>query len=163
MPVNATTGIGGVALGFHPATATDATLTVRRSLRPIMLTRQTVTMQVNTTAPIWMFCGQTGHCGQGMVFSINAPATGNTFDAYLTNAKATASGTTGTTGTAGTAGTSAGAGGASGAASAGGAAATGTVPNASTGTTSTTGGASALGLGAGALVAVLASALALLA
>ena len=160
MPVNATTGIGGVALGFHPATATDATLTVRRRSIPRPLTRQTVTMQVNTTAPIWMFCGQTGHCGQGMVFSINAPATGNTFDAYLANAKATASGTTATTGTAGT---SAGAGGASGAASAGGAAATGSVPNASTGTTSTTGGASALSLGAGALVAVLASAFALLA
>ena len=108
-------------------------------------------MQVNTTAPIWMFCGQTGHCGQGMVFSINAPATGNTFDAYLANAKATASGTTATTGTAGTS------------AGAGGAAATGSVPNASTGTTSTTGGASALSLGAGALVAVLASAFALLA
>ncbi|GLB43081.1 hypothetical protein LshimejAT787_1205300 [Lyophyllum shimeji] len=26
------------------------------------------------TNPVWMFCQQTGHCGQGMVFAINAPA-----------------------------------------------------------------------------------------
>lgn len=110
-------------------------------------------MQINTTAPIWMFCGQTGHCGQGMVFSVNAPATGNTFDAYLANAKATASGATGTTG-----GSSA----ASGSAGAAGTVATGTasnIPNAS----STTGSAASLTLGAGALLAVLGSAVALLA
>jgi len=27
---------------------------------------------VNDTAPIWVYCAQTGHCGKGMVFSVNA-------------------------------------------------------------------------------------------
>lgn len=27
---------------------------------------------VNDTAPIWVYCAQTGHCGRGMVFSVNA-------------------------------------------------------------------------------------------
>jgi plastocyanin len=30
--------------------------------------------QVTTSTPIWMFCAQTGHCGEGMVFSINPTA-----------------------------------------------------------------------------------------
>lgn len=30
--------------------------------------------QVNTTQPIWMYCRQKGHCGKGMVFSINPTA-----------------------------------------------------------------------------------------
>ena len=28
-------------------------------------------------APLWFYCGQTGHCGQGMVFAINPPADPN--------------------------------------------------------------------------------------
>jgi plastocyanin len=31
----------------------------------------TYVVQVNTTNPIWAFCKQTGHCGQGMVFAAN--------------------------------------------------------------------------------------------
>ncbi|KAF7348363.1 Kinase-like protein [Mycena sanguinolenta] len=45
---------------------------------------------LNATTPLWFFCAQTGHCGKGMVFSVNAPPTGNTFDAFQTAAKATA-------------------------------------------------------------------------
>jgi len=44
------------------------------------------------TKPIWFFCKQllpTPHCKSGMVGSINAPATGNTFDAFKTAAKNT--------------------------------------------------------------------------
>ncbi|KAI0552753.1 Cupredoxin [Xylaria curta] len=33
-----------------------------------------VAMQVMTTDPIWFYCKQTGHCGKGMVFSINPSA-----------------------------------------------------------------------------------------
>ncbi|KAI1291627.1 Cupredoxin [Xylaria venustula] len=33
-----------------------------------------VAMQVMTTDPIWFYCKQTGHCGKGMVFSINPTA-----------------------------------------------------------------------------------------
>ncbi|KAI0453168.1 Cupredoxin [Xylaria acuta] len=33
-----------------------------------------VAMQVMTSDPIWFYCKQTGHCGKGMVFSINPTA-----------------------------------------------------------------------------------------
>ncbi|KAI0445561.1 Cupredoxin [Xylaria telfairii] len=33
-----------------------------------------VAMQVMTSDPIWFYCAQTGHCGKGMVFSINPTA-----------------------------------------------------------------------------------------
>jgi plastocyanin len=36
----------------------------------------------NDAKPIWYFCKEAQHCGSGMVGSINAPATGNTFDAF---------------------------------------------------------------------------------
>jgi len=42
------------------------------------------------TKPIWFFCKQllpTPHCSNGMVGSINAPATGNTFTAFQSAAK----------------------------------------------------------------------------
>ena len=49
------------------------------------------TIKVNDTKPIWGYCGQTGHCQQGMVFSINAPTHGpNTFAAFQALAKKTA-------------------------------------------------------------------------
>jgi plastocyanin len=38
---------------------------------------------VKDTTPVWMYCRQTNHCGQGMVFSINCPATGDhSFDSF---------------------------------------------------------------------------------
>ncbi|KAG6816370.1 hypothetical protein H0H87_006643 [Tephrocybe sp. NHM501043] len=38
---------------------------------------------VKKTAPIWGYCGQTGHCAAGMVFSINAVESGpNNFAAF---------------------------------------------------------------------------------
>ncbi|ORY64088.1 uncharacterized protein BCR38DRAFT_343816 [Pseudomassariella vexata] len=33
-----------------------------------------VAMQVMTTSPVWFYCKQMGHCGKGMVFSINPTA-----------------------------------------------------------------------------------------
>ncbi|KAI3327921.1 Cupredoxin [Xylariaceae sp. AK1471] len=33
-----------------------------------------VAMQVMNTDPVWFYCAQTGHCGKGMVFSINPTA-----------------------------------------------------------------------------------------
>jgi len=32
--------------------------------------------------PIWYYCKQITHCGQGMVGSINAPSSGNTYEAF---------------------------------------------------------------------------------
>jgi len=47
------------------------------------------TIQItNDQIPIWWFCKNTGHCGLGMVGAINAPASGNTFEAYQAAAKA---------------------------------------------------------------------------
>lgn len=41
------------------------------------------TIKINDTAPIWGYCGQTGHCQAGMVFSINAVESGpNNFAAF---------------------------------------------------------------------------------
>ncbi|KAJ7812906.1 hypothetical protein B0H13DRAFT_2143592 [Mycena leptocephala] len=48
----------------------------------------------NASSPLWFYCMQKGHCGKGMVFSVNAPATGNTFQAFQDAAKASANATT---------------------------------------------------------------------
>jgi len=52
----------------------------------------TFTITVKDTKPIWLYCGQGNHCQTGMVAAINAPQTGNTFEAFALLAKnATAS------------------------------------------------------------------------
>jgi plastocyanin len=50
----------GFFSGFTPATATD------------LEAPTTFQITVNDTKPIWVFCGQTGHCQKGMVHAINA-------------------------------------------------------------------------------------------
>ncbi|KAM0271621.1 hypothetical protein ACHAQH_009048 [Verticillium albo-atrum] len=45
------------------------------------------TITVNDTKPIWVYCGQGKHCQNGMVHSINAPESGNTFQAFKDKAK----------------------------------------------------------------------------
>ncbi|KAI0031702.1 Cupredoxin [Vararia minispora EC-137] len=58
----------------------------------------TFTVQVNDTAPIWVYCKQQGHCGKGMVFAVNAIETGaNNFDAFVKRAE-TLNGTSSTSG-----------------------------------------------------------------
>jgi len=90
MPPNATSGApGGINSGFMPVAAGTTTL-------------PSVTVNVTVSTPLWFYCEQTGHCSQGMVFAINAPTTGNTFDKYLSNALATAGTTTTSIGTTGT-------------------------------------------------------------
>ncbi|KZO95723.1 hypothetical protein CALVIDRAFT_537707 [Calocera viscosa TUFC12733] len=56
---NATAGTAGFQSGFQPVAA-------NQTLVP------SVTMMVNTTAPIWFYCQQGTHCEQGMVGAINA-------------------------------------------------------------------------------------------
>ncbi len=47
------------------------------------------------TAPIWGYCGQTGHCAAGMVFSINAVESGpNNFENFQLLAEETGNATT---------------------------------------------------------------------
>ncbi|TDL27627.1 hypothetical protein BD410DRAFT_762738 [Rickenella mellea] len=48
----------------------------------------TYTIQINDTAPVWAYCRQATHCGQGMVFSVNAIESGpNNFEAFQALAK----------------------------------------------------------------------------
>ncbi|KAJ7643949.1 hypothetical protein FB45DRAFT_896499 [Roridomyces roridus] len=54
----------------------------------------------NASVPLWFYCQRSGHCPAGMVFSVNAPATGNTFDAFKTAAIATGTNASATTGAA---------------------------------------------------------------
>ena len=43
----------------------------------------TYTIQVNDTAPIWAYCRQVSHCGQGMVFAANADeSSSKSFEAF---------------------------------------------------------------------------------
>lgn len=45
-------------------------------------------INITDNQPIWFHCKQVQHCGLGMVGSINAPATGNTFAAFQSAALA---------------------------------------------------------------------------
>lgn len=69
LALTSTSGQVGFDSGFMPVSANS-------TVSP------TYTIQVNDTKPIWVYCRQNGHCGKGMVFSVNAPATGNTFAAF---------------------------------------------------------------------------------
>lgn len=77
---------GGFDSGFFPV-SDDAT------------TFPTYTVRVNDTKPIWAYCPQGNHCGQGMVFSVNAVEGGEKdFQAFQDLAKkinGTATGSTG--------------------------------------------------------------------
>jgi len=49
----------------------------------------TWTIQVNDTAPLWFYCKQATHCGQGMVFAVNSDeSSSNSFAAFQAKAKA---------------------------------------------------------------------------
>lgn len=39
-------------------------------------------VRVNTTDPIWLYCGFGRHCQGGQVMVVNPPASGNTLEAY---------------------------------------------------------------------------------
>ncbi|KAJ7702267.1 Cupredoxin [Mycena rosella] len=74
LSLTSTTGQPGLNSGFMPVAA-NATL------------NPTFTIQINDTLPQWFFCSQSGHCGSGMVFSVNAVETGpNNFAAFKAKA-----------------------------------------------------------------------------
>jgi len=83
--VNATTGATGFDSGFVPVPAGSATF----PSWAIVIT--------DDTKAIWGYCRQNGHCGSGMAFGINTPATGNTIDKFIAAAEATAASTTSNT------------------------------------------------------------------
>ena len=52
-----------------------------------------VRFKVPSKEPLWFYCRQkvpVSHCGKGMVFAINPPKKGNTFDKFKKKALATA-------------------------------------------------------------------------
>lgn len=68
-----TTGQIGFDSGFVPGNADGSA---------------TFSITVNDTQPIWAYCRQTGHCGQGMVFAINPDESSDrSFAAFQTLAK----------------------------------------------------------------------------
>ncbi|KIK00142.1 hypothetical protein K443DRAFT_679414 [Laccaria amethystina LaAM-08-1] len=68
-------GSSGFKSGFTPVAANATSF-------------PTFQIKINDTAPIWGYCGQTGHCQQGMVFAINAvESSANNFEAFLEIAK----------------------------------------------------------------------------
>jgi len=69
-----TPNIVGISSGFMPVPANSSSFPQWR-------------FAVTDATPLWFMCAQTGHCQQGMVFSVNANAQ-KTFDQYLTAAKA---------------------------------------------------------------------------
>jgi len=69
-----TTGEVGFDSGFMPVSANATTF-------------PTFEITVNDTTPIWVYCRQTGHCGQGMVFAVNPATSGNTYTAFQALAK----------------------------------------------------------------------------
>lgn len=74
------TGVqGGFDSGFHPVAAGTT------SGFPVM------SFNVTDDKPKWFYCAQGAHCSAGMVFAINPPMEGNTFEAFLANAKNSAS------------------------------------------------------------------------
>jgi plastocyanin len=74
LTLTSTSGQVGFDSGFM-AVASNAT------------TFPTYTVKVNDTAPIWVYCKQSGHCGQGMVFSVNAVESGpNNYAAFKAQA-----------------------------------------------------------------------------
>lgn len=44
----------------------------RSGFMPVTDSIPVFSIMVNDTKPVWAYCSQTGHCGKGMVFAINA-------------------------------------------------------------------------------------------
>lgn len=63
------------------------TITVN-DVSPLSVLYKLVINNVHQTKPIWAYCRQANHCGQGMVFSVNAVESGpNNFAAFQSKAK----------------------------------------------------------------------------
>jgi plastocyanin len=75
---NATTGTTGFDSQFIPGSTTAP---------------GTFSLRIQRVEPVWFYCKRGNHCVSGMVGAINAPTTGNTFDAFLAKAKTGTAGT----------------------------------------------------------------------
>ncbi|TFK30192.1 hypothetical protein FA15DRAFT_651700 [Coprinopsis marcescibilis] len=52
----------------------------------------TFVFDVTSADPAWFYCAQGQHCQGGMVFAVNPPAEGNTYETFVANAAAAESG-----------------------------------------------------------------------
>ncbi|KII89230.1 hypothetical protein PLICRDRAFT_29570 [Plicaturopsis crispa FD-325 SS-3] len=75
-PLSSSASASSFDSGFMPVAANASTF-------------PTWTIQINDTKPVWAYCKQAGHCAQGMVFSVNADESGNSFEKFQAAAKAT--------------------------------------------------------------------------
>lgn len=72
---------------MHPTVA-HATQFVSMPVSQNATSFPTFTVQVNDSSPIWAYCRQVSHCGEGMVFAANAnESSANTFEAFEASAK----------------------------------------------------------------------------
>jgi plastocyanin len=74
-PIGQTSNVTGFHSGFLPAAAS-----AEMGMLP------TYTIQINSTGPLWLYCAQGKHCGNGMVMVINEPASNpnRTLDSFKT-------------------------------------------------------------------------------
>jgi plastocyanin len=61
-PIGQTSNVTGFHSGYLPAAAS-----AEMGMFP------TYTIQINNTGPLWLYCAQGKHCGNGMVMVINEP------------------------------------------------------------------------------------------
>ncbi|KAK3293604.1 Cupredoxin [Chaetomium fimeti] len=78
-PIGMSSNVTGFHSGFLPAAAS-----AEMGMFP------TYTIQINSTGPLWLYCAQGKHCGNGMVMVINEPANNpdRTLDSFKTIAAA---------------------------------------------------------------------------
>lgn len=75
---------------FHLVDSLGAPIGLDSGFKPVAVnatSHPTFIVDVNVSTPLWFYCAQVGHCPKGMVFGINPPATGNTMEAFIANAK----------------------------------------------------------------------------
>lgn len=71
---SSTSGQVGFDSGFMPVAANASAF-------------PTYTITINNSSPVWVYCRQTGHCGLGMTFSVNAvESSPNNYAAFKNNA-----------------------------------------------------------------------------
>ncbi|KIM87510.1 hypothetical protein PILCRDRAFT_815034 [Piloderma croceum F 1598] len=93
LTLTSTSGQVGFDSGFMPVAANATTF-------------PTWNLTVNDTSPIWAYCRQAGHCGSGMVFSVNSVESGpNNFAAFQAAAEQQNGSTTATSSASSSSGT----------------------------------------------------------
>ncbi|KAI0094609.1 hypothetical protein BDY19DRAFT_913727 [Irpex rosettiformis] len=90
-PKNHTATQSAFASPCKPIINADGTPALDSGFMPVAANSTDIptwTITVNDTNPLWFFCGQTGHCGKGMVFAVNpVQSSARNFSAFQTLAQ----------------------------------------------------------------------------